>query len=251
MKNKIGIIQTRGLGDIHIALPIALYYKKQGYEVYWPIVNEWVDQMVHYVSWINWIPIPTDNGSFYYDTPLAKLEELKMDRIFCLYAFLKGKSELSNVPYFPHTSFDEFKYIKAKVPFSNKWKLNECIKRDSSREKKLFDKYVKKENYAVTHLNASNHIADFDRSIIPENYQTIEINNDGYVLDWLKIIENAKMLIMTNSVMFNITEQLGIGKKNFYLPRNSIFIEPRMQNNWTWLENKNLDSRTNLTGIKF
>ena len=34
---KLGIIQTRGLGDIHIALPIAFFYKKKGFEIYWPI----------------------------------------------------------------------------------------------------------------------------------------------------------------------------------------------------------------------
>ena len=95
------------------------------------------------------------------------------------------------------------------------------------------------------------HNADFDKSIIPNDHQVIEISNDGYVLDWLKIIENAKILFMTNSVMANITDQLNIEVKKFFIPRTNIFLSPTFLNNWTWLKNKNIDPKTNLTGIKF
>ena len=50
-----------------------------------------------------------------------------------LYNFLGTNVELSNTPYFPHVSFDKYKYIKSNVPFYYKWKLNECIKRDKKR----------------------------------------------------------------------------------------------------------------------
>ena len=251
-EKKLGIIQTGGLGDIHIALPIAFYYHEKGFEIYWPIFDHWVEQMTHYAPWINWMSVERDKGLEHaYEIPKKKKKKKSVDKILPLYNFLSSKPELSKVPYFPHVTFDQFKYFKADVPFFYKWKLNQCIKRDDKREKETFDKYVKNKNYVVTHLKASVHNADFDKSIIPNNHQVIEISNDGYVLDWLKIIENAKILFMTNSVMANITDQLNIEVKKFFIPRTNIFLSPTFLNNWTWLKNKNIDPKTNLTGIKF
>ena len=251
MKKKLGLIQTGGLGDIHIALPIALYYQKKEHEIYWPIFDYWVEQMKHYVPWVNWIGVSKENKEHAYNEPISILNSLGVEKKIPLYNFLGSNLELSNTPYFPHVSFDEFKYIKADVPFHEKWNLNKCIQRDSKRESLIFNKYVKQENYVVTHLKASIHTADFDKSLIPENFQIIEIDNDGFVLDWLKVIEKAKMIFMTNSVMANITEQLNIGKCRHYIPRTNVFINPTFINNWIWLKNKNLDPKTNLTGIKF
>ena len=76
---KLGIIQTRGLGDIHIALPIAFFYKKKGFEIYWPIYDKWIDKMTHYANWVNWIPLkiyPNKNHEFFYEWPLQKLKEI-------------------------------------------------------------------------------------------------------------------------------------------------------------------------------
>ena len=253
MKNKIGIIQSRGLGDIHVALPIALYYKKKGYEVYWPIYDKWLGQMQHYAPWVKWMPLKREinkGHNFFYEEPLLKLKEKNINEIYCLYSFLNSKLELSKVIYFPFVSFDRFKYIKSKVPFSYKWKLNECIKRDYAREQKIYDKYVKNERYVVTHLKASNHIADFDHSIIGSGYYLVEITDDGYVLDWLKVIEKAEMIIMTDSVMANIVDQLMLGKKKYFLQRNNIFFTPVLNSNWEWIENKNMDPRSIIFKIK-
>ena len=251
MKKKLGLIQTGGLGDIHIALPIAFYYHKKEFEIYWPIFEHWVEQMKHYVPWINLIGISKENTEHAYNEPVLILNSLGVDQKIPLYNYLGTKIELSNTPYFPYVSFDEFKYIKAKVPFHQKWNLDQCIKRDKEREDKIFNKYVKQENYVVTHLKASVHNADFDRSLIPKDFQIIEINNEGFVLDWLKVIEEAKMIFMTNSVMANITEQLNIGKIRYFIPRTNIFINPTFINEWIWIKNKNIDPKTNLTGIKF
>ena len=251
MKKKLGLIQTGGLGDIHIALPIALFYHKKDFEIYWPIFENWVEQMKHYVPWINWIGISKENKEHAYDEPVKILDSLGVEKKIPLYNFLGTNVELSNTPYFPHVSFDKYKYIKSKVPFYYKWKLNECIKRDEKREEEMFNKFVKNQNFVVTHLKASIHTATFDLSLIPQDFQVIEISNDGFVLDWLKIIEKAKMLFMTNSVMANITEQLNIDNIKYYIPRTNIFNNPIFINNWIWIKNKNIDPKTNLTGIKF
>ena len=250
---KLGLIQSRGLGDIHIALPIALFYRKQGYEIHWPIYNQWLDQMQYYVPWVKWEPLEkkSNNGSeFFYEEPLKILKKKNIKKIYCLYSYLSSNTELSKEIYFPFVSFDRFKYIKSKVPFFYKWKLKECIKRDYQREQKLFEKYVKNHKYIVTHLKSSNHIADFDRSIIPSGYDVIEISDEGYVLDWLKIIENSEMIIMTDSAMANIVDQLMIGKKKYFLPINNVFFTPILNSHWEWIENKNMNPKNIMIKIR-
>ena len=81
MTKKLGIIQSRGLGDIVLALPIALHYQEQGYEIFWPITDTWVKQMQHYVPWVKWIPLQQDNGAFFYDIPKTLLRNFKCDEI--------------------------------------------------------------------------------------------------------------------------------------------------------------------------
>ena len=240
MKKKLGLIQTGGLGDIHIALPIALFYHKKNFEIYWPIIENWVTQMKHYVPWINWIGISRENKDQAYNEPVKILDSVGVEKKIPLYNFLRSKPELSNTPYFPFVPFDKFKYIKADVPFFYKWKLNECIKRDTHREDEIFNKFVKNKNFVVTHIKASNHTAAFDLSLIPKDFQVVEITNDGYVLDWLKVIEKAKMLFMTNSVMANITEQLNFENTKYYIPRLNMITNPVFINDWIWIKNENL-----------
>ena len=73
--------------------------------------------MKHYVPWINWIGISKENTEHAYNEPVLILNSLGVDQKIPLYNYLGTKIELSNTPYFPYVSFDEFKYIKAKVPF--------------------------------------------------------------------------------------------------------------------------------------
>lgn len=248
---KLGIIQTGGLGDIHISLPIALYYFKKNFKIFWPIFDHWLVQMKHYVPWVNWIGVSVKDIDHAFEKPKKILDSLGIEHTITLYNYLNKKIELSNTPYFPHVSFDRFKYLKAKVPFYFKWKLDKCIKRDRNREDIIYNKYVKEKKYIVTHLTASNHEAKIDKSLLNEEFQIIKISEDGYVLDWLKVIENASILFMTDSVMANITDQLNLGKIRYFVPRANIFNTPIFKNEWIWLKNENIDPRTNLTGIKF
>jgi len=247
-KKKLGIIQSRGLGDIIIALPIAHHFHKEGWHIHWPIVDAWVEQMEHHAPWVKWIPVPADSGSFFYDVPLERLNNFKCDDIICLYQSLSGHPEFAKEPWFQHTGFDQYKYIRAGVPFLDKWKLPECITRDTAREESLFKKVVGSDTtpYVVTHLTASQFTAEFDTSIIPEGWRVIPVTNEGYVFDWLTIIERAESIIMTDSVMSNLVDQLGIGEDRYYIPANHIQLTPTFGNDWTWLENTKLDPKNKI-----
>lgn len=236
--SKIGFIQSRGLGDLIIALPIARYYHMQGHAVYWPICEEFWPSMKDAASWVHWIPLPTDsNGEFFYTEPMRRLNALKCDDIVCLYQSLNAVPSLSDVPWFQIQKFDEFKYTKSGVPFINKWKLSECITRNKTREAVLYDHVVKQPLYYVTHLKGSTYTAVPDLSQIPDEWQHIEITElSDNVFDWLSVIEGAQAVIMVDSVYSNIVDQLAIDVEKYWIPRSHIHLTPVLGQHWNILE---------------
>ena len=236
-KKRLGIIQSRGLGDIVIALPIARHYHDQGWDIYWPICDQFVSSFQNSVPWVKWIPIPTDpQGRFFWDVPMERLKNFKVDETLCLYQALTGHPEFSAERWFQFTSFDQYKYIQAGVPFRAKWDLAQCITRDPQREGALYDRIVKNPNYAVVHLEGSDHKAKFDWSMIPEDWQVIEISQQtDSVWDWLKIIEGAQSIIMVDSVYANIVDQLGLGDDRYFIQRSHIGLTPVQLEHWNWL----------------
>ena len=142
-----GIIQSRGLGDILIALPIAHYYHKQGRQVIWPICEEFHSSVKESAPWVDWVPIPVDKqGHFFYSRPYFEIGRKGCTDFVCLYQSLTGHPELSGRSYFQIQKFDEHKYTAAMVPFINKWKLAECITRKPEREQEIYDQLVKHPN---------------------------------------------------------------------------------------------------------
>jgi len=237
--SKIGIIQSRGLGDIIIALPIAKYWVDQGDEVYWPICEEFWPSFKDHAPWVHWVPIPTDRvGAFFYDEPMKRLKAFKCDEIVCLYQSLNVIPELSQVPYFQIQHFDEFKYTKAGVPFLEKWNLANCITRDPKREQALYDRLVKNTNYFVTHTVGSTFETKPDLSAIPEDWQHIDITEGitDSIFDWLKIIEGAQALICIDSIIANMVDQLKIDIDKYWIPRSHIHLTPVLGTEWTILE---------------
>jgi hypothetical protein len=240
MKKPIGIIQSRGLGDILMTLPIARYYLDHlGYdEVVWPICEEFWSSVKETASWVHWIPIPTDTkGDFFWTEPNKRLKALNVSDIVCLYQSLNIRPELSKVPFFQLQKFDEFKYSKAGVPFLRKWTLAECITRNPEREKNLYDKLVKSEKYAVIHSEGSTFSFRPDTSSFPEDWQQIEITEQtDCIFDWLKIIEGAEAVVMIDSVFSNMVDQLKIEGDKYWLPRSHIHLTPVLGTEWTILE---------------
>ena len=239
---KLGLIQTRGLGDIIIALPIAHHYHQEGWHVHWPITAQWVPQMQRVAPWVTWLPVEPDNGAFFYDTPMQMLIDLGIVDHLCLYQALTGHPEFTEMPYFQHTSFDQYKYICAGVPFLNKWRLAECLTRNSGREWALYNQVAPKDGtpYVVTHLTASQHTVTYDPAIIPEGWAVVPITGQGDLFDWLTVVERAEAVIMTDSSMANLVDQLGINVERYFIPIHHIGLTPVQGQHWTWLDNPQL-----------
>ena len=237
--NKISIIQSRGLGDICIALPIAKYYHDRGYQVYWPICEEFWPSFRNSASWVKWIPMPTDEkGDYFYKEPLKRIKLFGCTEYICLYQSLNIVPELAKVPWFQIQKFDEFKYTKAEVPFLQKWTLNECITRDTAREQKLYNRLVKQPMYYVTHTEGSSYSTEPDLSAIPNNWQRITITSTetDCIFDWLKIIEGAQALIAIDSIIANMVDQLKIDIDKYWIPRSHIHLTPVLGSRWEILD---------------
>jgi len=235
-EKRLGLITTRGLGDIIISIPIAGYYRDQGYEVYWPVLEEFIPNLINTVPWIKWIPVPFDPpGRYFYDVPMQRLKNLKCDEILCLYQALTGHN-FHDEKYFQYTKFDQYKYIQAGVPFLNKWKLSEYILRDLDREQTLYNQLVTNENYVVVHRKGSDFEAQVDLSIIPDEWQIIEIQEQtDCIFDWITILQNAQSLIMVDSVFSNLVDQLALGEDRYFIQRSHIGLTPVHGQHWIWL----------------
>ena len=234
---KLGIIQSRGLGDIVIALPIAHYYHKEGYEVHWPICTEFLPHVAQHVPWVHWHRVTTDEGSFFYDQPLNILNKLNCDEILPLYQALTGHLFHEEL-YFQQTKFDQYKYIRAAVPFLNKWKLSECIVRDTAAEETLYNSLNITKPYAVVHLEGSDHKAEFDYTTIPKEWQTVTItsNQTHSIFNWLTVLESADSIVCVDSCIANLVDQMNMTNDKYFIPRSHIGLTPVQGQDWTWVK---------------
>jgi hypothetical protein len=193
--------------------------------------------MAQAAPWVKWIPIPTDpQGKYFYEVPVARLKNFQCDEIICLYQHLTGYP-FKDEKYFQATKFDQYKYIRAEIPFVQKWQLAQYITRDSVREQALYNRVVTNPNYVVVHLQGSDHRATYDPAIIPPDWQVIEITEqpDTLLLDWLGVIEGAEAVIMVDSVYANLVDQLGLGTDRYFIQRSHVGLTPVLGQHWTWL----------------
>jgi len=236
MAKRLGIIQSRGLGDIIIALPIAGHYHDQGWEVIWPVLDSFIPTLENNVPWVKWVPVSYDKpGRYFYDVPAERLKNFKCDEILPLYQHLTGH-DFAKEKYFQYTKFDQYKYIRAGIPFLKKWDLARYITRDTVREQALYHQLVKNPQYVVVHRKGSDFEAEVDLSIVPPEWQIIEITEQtGCIFDWLTILEKAQSLILVDSVFANLVDQLGIGEDLYFIQRSHIGLTPVQGQDWTWL----------------
>ena len=241
---KRGIIQSRGLGDIIIALPIARHYFDRGDEIVWPICAEFYSSVKDHVSWVNWISIPTDErGAYFLETPLSVFREwgVDPDEALYLYQFLSSVPELTDPELYNILKFDQYKYQVAGVPFVKKWDLGRCISRSNAGELALRDRLASAGlldgRYAVVHLTGSS--ARVDESLVTFLDPAVKIINvDLYktdsIFDWIGVLEGAEAIVCLDSAVANMVDQLCItGPELYWIRRSSWDLTPVLGQQWT------------------
>jgi hypothetical protein len=228
---RLGLIQSRGIGDIIIALPIAKYYHDRGWQVCWPIDRRFLPSFVSAVDYVEFIPFdfePTLEG--FLMKPMRLLKEKGCEKIIPLYSHLSGTS-IANADYFRSLKFDEYKYAIAGVPFAEKWNLQ--IKRDASREQALFDRVVQTERYTVRQTEGSNVRFSYSDADVAAGGQVIDITNlTDNVFDWLLVLERAQLLVLVDSCFANLVDQLNLGVRKKFIFRSDLRFTPVMRSAW-------------------
>lgn len=245
---KIGLIHTRGIGDVVVAIPIAYWYIRQGHTVYWPIDRRFITHFDERCPEINFLPVEPDNpdsapngakdGSpeYFFNQPVKLLKQQGCERIFPMYHRILNDQNL--VPLSQALHFDQMKYALTDVPFAEKWRLARFVKRFPHKEKRLFDEVVTTNGpYGLIHCDASDQsVPEADLQKYCGNVPIIKMGaRDGYgVFDWLRVIEKASVIAMIDSVFSNIVEQMNIKTKKLFIIKHSGWQPPVLRQHWTY-----------------
>jgi hypothetical protein len=227
---KLGIVLPGNIGDIIISLPIAKYYHDKGYEIHWPIYNIIIENFKNHITYVNFYPLNIQNFNPIEES--FKILKEKKCEILDISFTSPGSWGNENSKRFldqDELRFDEFRYKLANVPFDEKWNLS--FDRILNREELLFNKLVKKE-FCLIHLQGSDVRKDI-KIANEKDHQIIEIKPEtNSIFDWLKIIENAKALVMIDSCFANLIEQFNIKTKKFFIKRSQPKTTPTLRNDW-------------------
>lgn len=236
IRNKLGLIQTRGIGDIIIAAPIAQYYIDMGKQVYWPVDSRFYPSVQDAFPQIRFIPIDKNETgeasmSYFYTKPLEVLKDQGCDQVYCLYSYLSGLN-IVNTKLADSLKFDQYKYAVANVPFANKWNL--LLSRNNDREQKLFDRLNIRKDYVLVHDYGSNYKIDIKLpDDVVSSYQIVMISElTENPFDWLMVIERASMFVCVDSCFANLAEQMNLCQRKYLYLRSGIQSTPVFINNW-------------------
>ena len=242
MPKRLGIIQTRGIGDIIMALPIADFYIEQGWEVFWPIDESFVEMFRRAKPSIDFLPVsrpePPDYN-YFLNQPVKMLSELACDKTVVLYSYLGGLN-VADPRLAGSLKFDEYKYAIAGVPFERKWQLK--YERDIGREEALFERLNISGDYVCIHDQSTEMAAPVE--ISPELTRGLQIVHieplTDSVFDWRLTIERAAKLIMVNSCFANLVEQLNLENEKDLFLYSPVAFTPVFANNWRFIFPKNV-----------
>ncbi|CAN5363456.1 hypothetical protein BH20ACI2_BH20ACI2_08240 [soil metagenome] len=234
MGQKIGIVQTRGIGDIIIALPIADFFLECGHEVVWPIDARFVAMFRRVKPGVQFVAVeksPPDSQDFFLNEPLDLIREHRCARTIILYSFLSGLN-ICDPRLARSLKFDEYKYAIAGVPFDLKWKLK--IERDKEREEALFNSLGIKGDYVLVHDRGSDGEMRIPIPVeIHREFQIVYVDeNTDSPFDWLLTIERAAKLYMIDSSLANLVEQLNLSQPKKLFLRSELGFTPVYKNGW-------------------
>lgn len=238
---RIGLVQTRGIGDIIIALPIANYLANRGHQILWPIDARFLSSFAAAAPYVRFLPVSggDDNGkspdSYFVHDPIALLNSESCEITLPLYSFFTGPGMPPNAALANHLKFDEYKYAVAGVPFAEKWQLS--IRRNADRELALYDRLALSPPYACLHVDGSNIAVSPDAvNSLAGGMPVVQISpRTDNIFDWLLVIEKASHLIMIDSCYSNLVEQLGFTTPKHLLLRSPCALTPVYKNGWTFM----------------
>lgn len=161
---------------------------------------------------------------YFFDAPLALLQDADCERIVSLYSALGGLP-VTNEPLAQSLKFDEYKYAICGLPFALKYNLK--LNRYAVREQALFDSLDLPQHYALVHQEGWSKRKNIE---VPAHLRAdrvvyIESLTDN-PFDWLLTIERAQSLHFIDSGFANIVEQLQFKQPKYLHLRSLVEFTP-------------------------
>lgn len=212
MQDKALLIQPGAYGDIFICAPIANYYTKQGYKIFWPTEERFL-KILDYFDYVTPIILERKNNHSDWLRDLCQ-QTYSMFEDYDLVLNLADRGPHPTEQK-PGENFEQCKYRIAYVPFKEKHNLEWT--RDLEKEDSLYNLINPPEEYAIAHLtNSHGDTAPLPPTSLP--LVTIE-PTEGYTIpDWYKLIINAKEVYCVESAFHQFIDGfLKEKKENYYL----------------------------------
>jgi len=233
---RVGLIQSDGIGDIIIGLPIAKSFADAGAQVFWPINEKYVSFFTPAAPYVNFIPVPrNDPEDFFIGIPRAELRARQCEEVYVLYNWiLQDDKHLQRKELIEHLKFDEYKYAAAGVPFSRKWELE--IVRDRAREMALHQSLDIRGPYICIHRRGHDVVANFGMPQAWESLQVVEVDQrTDSPFDWIYTLEHASKIVCIDSLFANLVEQLNLPNEKHLILRLPNPYMPVMKNGWQFI----------------
>lgn len=229
------IRQPAGLGDILFALKIAYKLKEKGYNIVWPVINEfaWINE---YIEGINFCSLDSD--------------------FICKDKFSMTESIINNdelfVPlqdadrYFPNESVMIAKYLFVGLDYNN-WQDYIKVKRNADKEQKLRDHIGMQDNIEYTLINNTfgsppDSVECIHMRNINASGPIIRMHNiPGFsVFDWMGVMERCNIIHTTDTCTIYLIETLK-RKQELYMysrfnPSNFFHVHKFLKKQWNFMQ---------------
>ncbi len=270
MSNKKAVILQPGkLGDLIITIPIAKHYSSLGYEIYWPVF----DNFISFLSRFEFIKpisfnISLDENLYFSKKRVGFWEEGKktveeinpsnktiFDGIKFFNMFYHNyenqdikiidpcfsfpghrnirNNELTSIYANNNKNWIHLKYDLGRVPLSQRW--NFSFTRNKEKEQKLFE-FIK--NYSIKKYGSEQYsiVHTYNSNNLPK-IDVINPINFSYIknydiLDWLLVLERSENIVCVDSSLANFVEVCPTlkEKNKFYLGSEEPHFHKYMRN---------------------
>ena len=234
MAKRVAFLQTGGIGDLIMILPIVDYYEEQGWEVVWPIDARFITMFQSAKPSVKFLPVigwPVMDRNYYFDEPLKLLSVHNCEKTVNFYMPILGLN-FSDPRLAASLKIDEYKYAISGVPFSRKWKLK--YERDMAREEALYDNLKVTGPYVCVHDEGANLKLPVPISKeIDEKYRVVRVETlSDSIFDWRLTFERASKLFFIDGCFANLVEQLQLRVEKHLVLRSHAIYTPVFRTGW-------------------
>jgi len=197
MKPTALLIQPGAFGDLFVCAPIAEWYAKQGYEIFWAVQKKFESTLKRF-DYVTPIILSED----VIDPDWLRSDVLKILPMVHDYDKVINVADRGPHPtaQYPWETFEVCKYRVAEVPIEQKNKLT--WSRDKEKEDALYEAVTRNlqgREYVVAATQSSHN--DFTNIPDSEKRDVIHVTEiEGYdIVDWYKVIKEAKAIYCVES----------------------------------------------------